>query len=71
MALGLYSGVCGWAVDCLAHLFAWLVIHQCQPVTGIKLQSTLECFFFAVGFGLNGGGAVFCVDDQFLEQVHG
>ena len=71
MTLGLRSGGCGWAVDCLTHLLAWLGIHHCQPVTEIKLQSTLEYFFLAVGFELNRGGAVFCVDDHFVEQAHG
>jgi hypothetical protein len=51
-------------------LLSLLRSHQRQPATGIKLLSALERFFLAVGFELNGGGAVLGVDDQFVEQAH-
>jgi hypothetical protein len=51
-------------------LFPWLGAHQRQPAIGIKLLSTLESFFLAVGLELNGGASVLGVDDQFVEQAH-
>ena len=51
-------------------LFPWLGAHQRQPAIGIKLLSTLESFFLAVGLELNGGASVVGFDDQFVEQAH-
>ncbi len=45
-------------------------IHERQSATGIELMAALQPLFFAVGFHLDGGAAVFCVDKQDLQQAH-
>jgi hypothetical protein len=51
-------GTLSWACACSAR---W---------PEIDLLVALVSFFFVVQFDLSGGGAVFCIDETFVEQVH-
>lgn len=52
-------------------VFCTFQVHQRQSATGIELLTTLQRLFFAVGFHLDRGGAVFCIDKQDVQQAHG
>jgi hypothetical protein len=46
-------------------------IQERQSATGIELLAAIQHLFFAVGFHLEGGGAVCCVDKQDVQQASG